>query len=150
MNLDKKHLFGMAVLSFFVLIVALASMYTQVRIGAGQQCGCAVPPYLFIPFMGALGLFTGMLIFTIFREEKESSLKLEHVLRVMDKDERKIMKLLYGNTSLMQSEIVEKTGLSKVKVSRLLGKMENKGVIEKEKNGNSNMVKLSRKYEKAG
>ncbi len=42
--------------------------------------------------------------------------------------------------AIFQSELVEKTKLSKVKVSRLLDKLEGRGLIERRRRGMTNLV----------
>ncbi len=146
MKSRKKYVAGMVLISLFVLAVSLSSLYTQLNIGEDVYCGCAVPPYLFIPFMGSLGLFTGMLIFVLFKDEEKDHVETGTILKLMEENDRKVMEVLFREKEIMQSKIVKKTGLSKVKVSRILKKMEQKGIIEKLPNGNTNLVKLDKKY----
>ncbi len=142
----KKYLAGMVLISLFVLAVSLSSLYTQLNIGEDVYCGCAVPPYLFIPFMGSLGLFTGMLIFVLFKDDQDNNIETDAILKLVEENDRKVMEVLFREKEIMQSKIVKKTGLSKVKVSRILKELEQKGMIEKLPNGNTNLVKLDKKY----
>jgi len=64
-------------------------------------------------------------------------------LEKFDIDERKILQLILDNEgSLLQSELVNKTGFDKVKVTRLLDRLEGKGVIERRRRGMTNVVIL--------
>ena len=45
-----------------------------------------------------------------------------------------------GNGSVYQSDIMKKTGFSKVKVSRVLDKLEQKGLLERKRRGMTNLV----------
>jgi uncharacterized membrane protein len=53
-------------------------------------------------------------------------------------------KLLESEGSMLQSEIVEKTNYSKVKVTRILDKLEAKGLIERKRRGVTNLVVLKK------
>jgi hypothetical protein len=61
----------------------------------------------------------------------------------MSEDEQKVYELLSSNGKLLQqSEIVSKTGLSKVKVTRILNRFEGNGLIERKRKGLKNLVIL--------
>ena len=67
----------------------------------------------------------------------------EDVLKKLDKDEKKVFEsVIDENGSIFQSGIVEKTGLSKVKVTRILDRLEGKGLIERKRRGMTNIVVL--------
>jgi uncharacterized membrane protein len=53
-------------------------------------------------------------------------------------------KLIDSEGSMLQSEIVEKTNYSKVKVTRILDKLEAKGMIERKRRGMTNLVVLKK------
>jgi uncharacterized membrane protein len=59
----------------------------------------------------------------------------------LDEEEQNIINLLNKNEgSIYQSDIIKETNLSKVKVSRLLDKLEGKGLIERKRRGMTNIV----------
>ena len=45
---------------------------------------------------------------------------------------------------VFQSDIVEKTGFPKVKVTRLLDRMEHRGLVERRRRGMSNIVLIKK------
>ncbi len=49
-----------------------------------------------------------------------------------------------SNGAVLQGEIIAKTGMNKVKVSRVLDKLEMLGIIERRRHGMSNMVVLKK------
>lgn len=58
-------------------------------------------------------------------------------------EESQIIKLITeSNGSIFQSEIVEKTNMPKVKISRILDRLEGHGLIERKRRGMTNMVLL--------
>ena len=64
-------------------------------------------------------------------------------LSELDSDEKRIISLLQERQgSVFQSEVIKLTGFSKVKVSRILDKMEHNGLIERKRRGMANLVVL--------
>lgn len=53
-------------------------------------------------------------------------------------------KVIESQGTIFQSELVEKTAFSKVKVTRILDKLEGKGLIERKRRGMTNVVILRR------
>ena len=67
----------------------------------------------------------------------------EKVLKTLNEDQRKVLeKIIEEEGTIFQSDLVEKTKLSKVKVSRILDKLEGKGIVERKRHGMSNVVIL--------
>jgi len=59
----------------------------------------------------------------------------------LDADESAIAAIVNGaGGSVFQSDIMKKTGFSKVKVSRLLDRLEHKGLLERKRRGMTNLV----------
>ena len=73
-------------------------------------------------------------------EKKE---KWEHTLKTLKDDELKIYEIIFAeNGIIFQSELVDKTGFSKAKVSRCLNTLESRGLVERRRRGMSNVVLL--------
>ena len=73
--------------------------------------------------------------------EKENN--LDKIISSLEEDEKKIAAMLKNSGNLMfQSELVEKTGHTKVKMTRILDKLEAKGLIERRRKGMTNLVFL--------
>jgi uncharacterized membrane protein len=67
----------------------------------------------------------------------------EKIPKTLKDDERKIYKVILDSDGLVnQSELAEKTGLSKSKVSRSLDLLESKGLVERKRRGMGNIVLL--------
>lgn len=63
------------------------------------------------------------------------------IIKEMKPEERRLYDLINeAEGAIFQAELVEKTGFSKVKVSRILDKMEGRGLIERKRRGMTNMV----------
>ena len=64
-------------------------------------------------------------------------------LSKLDETEKKIIELISNNDgSMYQSDIMKELGLSKVKVTRLLDKLEASGLVERKRRGMTNIVVL--------
>jgi uncharacterized membrane protein len=64
-------------------------------------------------------------------------------LEGLDNEERKIMNLLLENKgNMFQSDIIQKTNLNKVKITRILDSLESQGLIERKRRGMTNIVML--------
>ncbi len=61
----------------------------------------------------------------------------------LDSDEKKIVEIIREKGgSVFQSEVISKLGYSKVKISRLLDRLEQKGIVERKRRGMANLVVL--------
>ncbi|MGD0510235.1 MAG: hypothetical protein ABSA33_00175 [Candidatus Micrarchaeaceae archaeon] len=71
-----------------------------------------------------------------FRKEKDRMLRV-----LLGEDERRIMELVKGRPDgVLQSDLVIKTGYSKVKMHRILKSLENKGLVKRGRFGITNKV----------
>ncbi|MAH43045.1 hypothetical protein CL614_04975 [archaeon] len=65
------------------------------------------------------------------------------IISGLNKEEKQIFELVIESQgSIAQSELVEKTGLSKVKTTRILDKLQGKNLIERKRRGMSNIIVL--------
>jgi len=62
-------------------------------------------------------------------------------IKEMNSEEKAIFdKIVEANGSIYQSDLVTKTGLTKVKVTRILDKLEGKALIERKRRGMTNVI----------
>ena len=92
-------------------------------------------------FVVFIGLF-----FVFFSETKTTSPTIKDYSKIkkdLSGDEKKILEcVLNAEGTMFQSELVEKSNFTKVKVTRLLDKLEGKGIIERKRRGMTNVVIL--------
>jgi hypothetical protein len=86
---------------------------------------------------------------TVVKQEiKEKEVKQEHYeeeLNKLNKDERKILELVIDSKgTIFQSALVEQSGFTKVKVTRILDALEGRKLIERKRRGMTNVVILSK------
>lgn len=98
----------------------------------------------------ALGVSGTYLLFSGSVEKPAGKLLLEErkerwkeTLKMLRNDEQKIYKAIIDSDGIIsQSELVEKTGISKSSVSRALDLLESKGFVERRRRGMGNIVLL--------
>lgn len=110
-------------------------------------------PHVMILNQAYLGYFLALVIFIVGvfllifggRPEKVegNKRKWESVLKTLTGDERDVYeKIVASEGVIFQSELVEQTGFPKAKVSRVLDKMEARGLLERKRRGMTNAVVL--------
>jgi predicted transcriptional regulator len=113
----------------------------------------AAQTWLSIAIAGVILVIGLFLIFTkeetkIITKIKKQKIHVEKKNKPIDytklnKDEKIIIKNIEdANGTIFQSDLVEKSGFSKVKVSRLLDKIEGRQLIERKRRGMTNVVVL--------
>ncbi|MFQ6106213.1 MAG: helix-turn-helix transcriptional regulator [Thermoplasmata archaeon] len=66
-------------------------------------------------------------------------------LRLLPGDESKMLRQIFdAGGQILQKDLVYRAGFSKVKVTRLLDKLERKGLIVRERHGSTNLVRVSK------
>lgn len=77
---------------------------------------------------------------------KVSKENYEDIMKDLTESERQVFEIILDEDgTIFQSALVEKSGFSKVKVSRLLDKLEGKGLIDRRRRGMTNVVILKHK-----
>ncbi len=81
------------------------------------------------------------------QEEKKLTEKdYSKAMAGMNEEERVVFKsIIESQGTIFQSELVEKTNLTKVKVTRILDKLEGRGLVERKRRGMTNIVILNHK-----
>ena len=102
-----------------------------------------------IVIMLLIMVFGVYLIF--FSKEETTNLKLkkserDKIIKTLKDDEKQVFeKLIEEEGTIFQSELVEKTKFSKVKITRILDKLEGRGLVERKRRGMTNIVILKNK-----
>jgi uncharacterized membrane protein len=124
----------------FALIFSLGILFAVVNGYYVEQSGDPLP--LIVYLIALISLLLGGIIIFLF-QWKISEVKLKSILELLSKDEAEVIKtLIEHNYRLEQNHLVALTGYNKVRISRILSKYEQKGLIEKRNVGNTNLVIL--------
>ena len=151
-NTKKFFLIVIMIIAAFVLIVSLASLYTQRVVSCGLTETCTIPLPFLIPIIASVSLFVGSLIGylmvgKLYRKEKDITEYSKLIKKVFTKEECVILKLIDENKSISQARIVQSTKYPRLKVFRIIEKLKEKGIIEKkEKNGKTWMINLNKEF----
>lgn len=103
-----------------------------------------------IPVFIFVGLIIGVIVFFLItskiEDKKKDARKIANVmLRFLNPDERKLVDLLIENNGkVLQAELTRLPGMSKVRSHRVIQKLIDRGVIEKETLGKTNIVRFSK------
>lgn len=100
--------------------------------------------YLSISFVVVMCVIGAFLALKSQQKEKMDQglrMKLNEAKKKLKGDEKKIYEIVASNEGVIfQSELVEKAGYPKAKVSRILDKLEGKGLVERRRRGLSNVI----------
>ena len=147
---------GIAIVIGFIILIFNLGLKRLV----GQTCShdncsmyeaLAMQTWLSLAIAGVILVIGLFLIFS--KEETKIITKTKKILikekrKPIDyskllKDEKTIMKILeQADGTIFQSDLVEKSDFSKVKVSRILDKLEGRQLIERKRRGMTNVVVL--------
>ena len=157
--MENKHV-GFLVLGIAVLLILIIFLYQTAlkeiviaSCGAAHTTACPMSQsinqqtYLSLGIIGILVVIGFVLIFTkpeeriVIKKVKEKKKKLD--LKGLDRDEKKVVQLLKDeNGTMFQATLKESLDVGKVKLTRLLDKLEAKQVIERKRRGMNNIVVL--------
>ncbi|MBU0963271.1 MAG: MarR family transcriptional regulator [Nanoarchaeota archaeon] len=149
MNITKNQKIGLLIIGIALLIGYMIYSFNNIINIAmpADQCGIN-----YCPHEAALKLQTNIsLIFLVivviigvyflFAKEKQEIKKVNpEKLKTLNEEEKKIYDLIKTEGSIFQSDLVEKSAFDKVKVTRILDKLEGKQLIERKRRGMTNMV----------
>ncbi|HLD49127.1 MAG TPA: MarR family transcriptional regulator [archaeon] len=85
-------------------------------------------------------------IYLLFKKQKydekkvEKDKKKEEFVKKLEPDDKKIYEMISSSGGIFQSELVEKTGFGKAKITRILDRLESKGLAERRRRGMTNIV----------
>ena len=130
---EKKLIVAIGGMFLLGVVFAVANGYYT------QQTGNPLP--LIAYAIAFIALAVGSSLVLLFQSRINRN-QLETVLKILPSDERRIMEILVVRKELEQKHLVVLSGLSKVKVSRVLAKLEQRGIVEKKASGYTNLVIL--------
>jgi len=104
--------------------------------------------YLALAIVGIIIIIGLVLIFSpqkeriIIRKIKENNHKKQIDTSDLKPEEKQVLKLIEEQRAMFQADLIEKLNLGKVKVSRILDRLENKNLIERKRRGMNNLIVL--------
>ncbi len=156
MKLVSTNYLGISIvgISIIVFVILLTVSLSYARIGHAL-CGsptCNLTNHIPVQSYAGFGLLLvatgagGYLMLQRPKPEKVqpvSKAKLNKIISRLPEEERKVFdELNKSDGSAFQNDLIGTTGFSKVKVSRILDRLETKGLAERRRRGMSNIVLL--------
>jgi len=157
--MENKHvgyiLLGIAILLIVIVLLYQSALKEIVIASCGAEHSLVCPmntninqqTYLSLAIVGLLMVISFVLIFTkpkekiIIKKIKERKKKIDK--SKLDRDEKRVIDLLLKeNNAMFQATLKEKLDVGKVKLTRLLDKLEAKQLIERKRRGMNNLVVL--------
>jgi uncharacterized membrane protein len=152
---------GLAVVAFSIMILAtIFILVEEIRelnsiVCQNYSLPASLYPYINnIPFPAMIGIIIdiSLAIFGIFlivserhtqRVKTETKDRWKKNLKDLSGEDKLLFELI-GNSggAIYQSQLVEKSGMNKVRVTRILDKLELQGLIERKRRGMTNLVTL--------
>lgn len=152
---------GLVIIGISIVMFLIVYFMTQtiMQLRLELHATCPLPPeecpyksstptesvlgYVFAAMIGAFGFFL-----TLTGKQKETTnpkqkTKITAAIKSFNSEEKKIYELIRDSDgSVFQSDLITKTGYSKVRVSRILDRLETKGIIERRRRGMANLILL--------
>jgi uncharacterized membrane protein len=132
----KKLLISAGLIGLLGILITVFSVYHS------QHMGHSYLQYpMFLYGTTILSLIIGGFIVYLF-EEKINKLQLNKLLKILPRGERKVIQLLIERNEVEQRKLGTLTELNTVKISRIISTLEQRGIIEKKKQGYTNLIIL--------
>jgi len=149
---------GIALLMGFVIFSFNRAMTKIVSVACSHGASCPMWGTLSFQTNIGIGIMAFVVLIGIYliffgKEEKTVKEQIKHkeitkenyqkIIKELSEDERKVLeKIIDERGTIFQSTIVDETDLSKVKVTRILDKLEGRDLIERKRRGMTNVVIL--------
>ena len=143
----KQWLIIVMIIAVFIFIVALTSLYTQRVITCGEAQTCTIPIPFLIPIVASAGLFIGTLIYYLMAGKvlkKDVNLEKcsEVIGNLFSKEEKAVLKILTKHKQISQAKITSLAGMPRLKIFRIIEKLREKGLIEKQEEGKARIIHI--------
>jgi predicted transcriptional regulator len=138
------------IIAGFAAVIFFSITYLNERILCDMDCRAKNEVSLILVLLSLFGMFIGSLTYYFISEKYQKKIDRIHkdvnlTLRFLEGEERAIVNSIISRKGkINQSDLVKDTGLSRVKISRSLMRLEQKDIIKKSKNGMTNMVEMNK------
>jgi uncharacterized membrane protein len=115
-------------------------LFAYVSSEYSASTGETMPPEVY--GISAASMLVGAFVVLLFQTRRSKS-DADRILNILPYDEKTVIRiLLENNNKIEQNYLVVLSGFSKVKISRIVSKLEARGVLEKKNLGNTNYLIL--------
>jgi hypothetical protein len=144
---SKQLLMSVMIIAIFIFIVSFASLYTQRHISCGSTQTCTIPIPFLIPISASLGLFIGTLVYYLMvgrLKQKNTDIHKYHqiISKLLEKEERDVLKIIAKEKEISQAKVTSIVNMPRVKVFRIIKKLQEKNLVEKKEQGKKRIIKI--------
>ena len=160
--MENKNV-GYMILGIAVLLIVIIFLYNnalkEIIVGScGIEHAVSCPmtqsvnqqTYLALGIVGLLIIVSFILMFSKPYERlvfKTRTIKTKPEKKIFDtkglkSEEKQVLSLIQNNKTIFQADLIEKTGLGKAKMTRIIDRLEGKGFVERKRRGLTNVVVL--------
>lgn len=150
--LKNETTVAISLMSIFLIIVSLSSIYTYANIYHGDACTCTIPIYVLTSLLPSVGLIIGAIVAYLLgmklkkvRSKRKSI--TNSVFKLFTKEEREILKEIVENKGITQAGLGKNTNLNRVKIHRITSDLESKRIIKKIEKGKTYIIELTEDFE---
>ncbi len=140
---------AISVITLFVFIISFAVFYAKETFS--PVCGCTLPIWVILISIASFGMFTGSLVYYLLNKNvldllidvNKTEKPINKLLNFLEGDEKNILEFIINNSGeVNQSRISKELDTDRVKTSRVISKLEKKGIVKKEEKGMTNRITL--------
>ncbi len=150
---------GISALIIFIILLfnnAMKEIVTEGCPAVHQGLSCPAyrtinqQTYLALAIVGILFIIGFVLLFSkpkeriVIRKIKEIEEKRKINVSDLNVDEKKALKIIQNEGAIFQADLIEKTGFGKAKVTRILDRLEGRGIIDRKRRGMTNVVVMKK------
>jgi len=159
--MENKNV-GYLIIGIAIILIAIIFIFNSAlqdivgasctAVGHGDSCPMyntiTQQTYLALAIVGVLVIIGLVLIFTkpkekiIIKKIKEKTIKKHIDISGLRQEDKQVLKLVQEQGTMFQADIIEKTNFGKAKVSRIIDRLEGKGIVERKRRGMTNVVVL--------
>ena len=158
--MENKNI-GWMLLGISVLLIIFTFLFNNTLMGAvksscfiqhGDVKSCEMydsvtkQTYLALGIIGVLIIFSLFLIFSkpnekiVVKKVKDKKIEKKVDLSSFRTEEKQVYNLVKDNGAIFQGDLIEKTGFSKARMTRIVDKLEGSGLVERKRRGMTNVV----------
>lgn len=148
------YTFGIAGILALIVFLFNSALNSIMAESCSNHGGLACPmydtitqqTYLSLSIVGVLVIFGLVLVFSkpeskvVVKKVKERKVQKEINFSEFRPEDKQTYKMLQKNRAMFQSDILDKTGYGKAKVSRIIDRLESKGLVERKRRGMTNVI----------
>ena len=147
---------GISVLIVIIILLFQNALKEIVRTSCTGQHGESCPmfmsinqqTYLALAIVGILFIIGILLIFSkpseriIVRKIREKQQKKKIEVNDLRAEDKQVLKIIQEQGAVFQADLIDKTGFGKAKMSRVIDRLEGRGLVERKRRGMTNVVVL--------